>query len=60
MLVFSKMSIAVGFVGSELRIFEGFGWVCSSVLLGRPGFERVQSLTSTFVIFGFDPKLIAN
>ena len=32
MLVFSKMSIAVGFVGSELRIFEGFGWVCSSVL----------------------------
>ena len=53
----------VGFVGSEFGIFGGFGWVRSSVLVGKPGFERVRSSTSRvrssskFVIFGFDPTL---
>ena len=40
------MSIVVGFVGSEFEIFGGFGWVRSSVLVGEPGFGRVQSSTS--------------
>ena len=31
------------FVGSEFGIFGGFGWVCSSVLVGKPGFGRVRS-----------------
>ena len=62
--VFSKMFIVVGFVGSEFGIFGGFGWVRSSVLLGKPGFERVRSSTSRvrssskFVIFGFSPSLL--
>ena len=62
--VFSKMFIVVGFVGSEFGIFGGFGWVRSSVLLGKPGFARVRSSTSRvrssskFVIFGFDPTLV--
>ena len=62
--IFSKMFIVVGFVGSEFGIFGGFGWVRSSVLVGKPGFERVQSSTSwvrsssEFVIFGFDPTLM--
>ena len=34
------------FVGSELGIFGGFGWVRSSVLVGEPGFGRVRSSTS--------------
>ena len=60
------MFIVVGFVGSEFGIFGGFGWVRSSVLHGKPGFERVRSSTSRvrssseFVIFGFDPTLIKN
>ena len=61
---FSKMFNTVGFVGSEFGIFGGFGWVRSSVLVGKPGFERVRSSTSRvrssskFVIFGFDPTLV--
>ena len=57
------MFIVVGFVGSEFGIFGGIGWVRSSVLLGKPGFERVRSSTSRvrssseFVIFGFDSTL---
>ena len=31
------------FVGSEFGIFGGFGWVRSSVLVGKPGFGRVRS-----------------
>ena len=31
------------FVGSEFRIFGGFRWVRSSVLVDKPGFGRVQS-----------------
>ena len=64
--VFSKMFIVVGFVGSEFWIFGGFGWVCSLVLVGKPGFERVRSSTSRvrssleFIIFGFDPTLVGN
>ena len=52
-------------MGSEFGIFGGFGWVRSSVLVGKPGFERVRSSTSRvrssskFVIFGFDPTLNA-
>ena len=63
LIIFSKMFIVVGFVGSEFGIFGGFGWVRSSVLVGKPGFERVRSSTSRvrssskFVIFGFDPTL---
>ena len=63
---FSKMfNILVGFVGSEFGIFGGFGWVHSSVLVGKPGFQRVRTSTSRvrssskFVIFGFDPTLNA-
>ena len=61
--VFSKMFIVVGFVGSEFGIFVGFGWVRSSDLVGKLGFERVRSSTSRvrssseFVTFGFDPTL---
>ena len=44
--VFSKMFIVVGFVGSEFQILEGFGWICSSVLVGKPGFGRVWISTS--------------
>ena len=57
------MFIVVGFVGSEFGIFEGFGWVRSSVLVGELGFGRVRSSTSRvqssseFVTFGFDPTL---
>ena len=41
---FSKMfNILVGFVGSEFGIFGGFGWVRSSVLVGKPGFGGVRS-----------------
>ena len=40
------MFIVVGFVGSEFGIFVGFGWVRSSILVGKPGFGRVQSSTS--------------
>ena len=40
-----------GFMGSEFGIFGGFGKVRSSVFVGRPGFERVQSLSSKFVGF---------
>ena len=53
-------------MGSEFGIFGGFGWVRSSVLVGKPGFKRDQSLTSRvqssleFVIFGFDPTLVLN
>ena len=54
---FSKMFNVVGFVGSEFRIFGGFGWVRSSVLVGKPGFGRVRS-SSKFAIFGFDPALV--
>ena len=63
--VFSKMFIVVGFVGSEFGIFEGFGWVRSSDLVGEPGFGRVRSSTSRvrssskFVIFEFDPALVS-
>ena len=32
------------FVGSEFGMFGGFGWVCSSVLVGKLGFGRVRSL----------------
>ena len=52
-------------MGSEFGIFGGFGWVRSSVLVGKPGFERVRSSTSRvrssskFVIFGFDPTLVS-
>ena len=46
LIIFSKMFIVVGFVGSEFGIFGGFGWVRSSVLVGKPGFGRVRSLTS--------------
>ena len=62
--VFSKMFIVVGFVGSEFGIFVGFGWVRSSVLVGKLGFGRVRSSTSRirssseFVNFGFDPTLV--
>ena len=38
------MFIVVGFVGSELGIFGGFGWVHSSVLVYESGFRRVRSL----------------
>ena len=31
------------FVGSEFGNFGGFEWVRSSILVGEPGFERVQS-----------------
>ena len=31
------------FVGLEFGIFGGFGWVHSLVLVGEPGFRRVQS-----------------
>ena len=61
--VYSKMFIVIGFVGSEFKIFVGFGWVRSSVLVGELGFGRVQSSTSRvrssseFVTFGFDPTL---
>ena len=55
---FSKMFNIVGFVGSELGIFGGFGWVPGSLLVGKPGSERVQS-SSKFVIFGFDPTLVS-
>ena len=34
------------FVGSEFGIFGGFGWVRSSVLVGKLGFGRVRSSTS--------------
>ena len=44
--VFSKMFIVVGFVGLEFGIFVGFGWVRSSVLVGKLGFGRVRSSTS--------------
>ena len=59
------MFIVVGFVGSEFGIFVGFGWVRSSDLVGKLGFGRVRSSTSRvqssskFVIFGFDPTLMA-
>ena len=43
---FSRMFIVVGFVGSEFGIFGGFGWVRSSVLVGKARFGRVGSLTS--------------
>ena len=41
-----KFELVLGrtqFVGSEFGIFGGFGWVCSSVLVGKPGFGRVRS-----------------
>ena len=44
-----QCSVVLGrtqFVGSEFGIFGGFGWVCSSVLVGELGFGRVQSLSS--------------
>ena len=50
-------------MGSEFGIFGVLRWVRSSVLVGKPGFERVRSSTSRvrssskFVIFGFDPTL---
>ena len=31
---------------SEFRIFGGFGWVHSSVLVDEPGFGRVSNLVS--------------
>ena len=31
-------------MGSEFRIFGGFGRVCSSVSVDKPGFGRVQIL----------------
>ena len=31
----------IQFAGSEFWIFGGFGWVCSSILVGKPRFERV-------------------
>ena len=43
LIIFSKMFIVVGFVGSEFGIFGGFGWVRSSVLVGKPGFGMVRS-----------------
>ena len=39
-LVFSRIQ----FVGSELWIFGGFGWVHNSVLVEKSGFGRVWSL----------------
>ena len=29
-------------MSSKVSIFGGFGWVCSSILLDKPGFGRVQ------------------
>ena len=42
--VFFQFQIVLGqtqFMGSEFRIFGGLGWVHSSVLVGKPGIERV-------------------
>ena len=51
----------------KFRLFEGFEWVHSSVLVDEPGFKWVQSSTSQvqstgskFVIFGFGPTLNSN
>ena len=33
-------------MGSEFGNFGGFGWICSSVLVGKLGFGRVRSSTS--------------
>ena len=58
------MFIVVGLVGSEFGIFVGFEWVCSSVLVGEPGFGRVRSSNSRvrsnseFVPFGLNPTLV--
>ena len=53
----------IQFAGSEFWIFGGFGWVCSSILVGKPRFERVWSSasmvqsSSKFVISEFNPTL---
>ena len=47
--VFFQFQIVLGqtqFMGSEFRIFWGFRWVRSLVLVGEPGFRRVRSSTS--------------
>ena len=33
----------IQFMGLGIRIFGGFGWVCSSVLVDEPGFGMVRS-----------------
>ena len=40
-------------MGSEFRIFGGFGWVHSSILVDIPGFGRVQSLIEHVQCSGF-------
>ena len=51
--VFSKMFIGVEFAVSYFIIFGGFGWVHILVLVGKPGFERVQSREGNFLGFEF-------
>ena len=54
--VFSKIFIVFGFVGSEFQILEGFGWICSSVLVGKPGFKRVRSSQFEIHYFWVQPN----
>ena len=45
-------------MGSKFGFFRGFGWVCSSILVDEPGFNRVQSLVFSVFWPGFGPFLV--
>ena len=48
--------IRTQFVGSEFGIFGGFGWICSSVLVGKPGVKRVRSSQFEIHYFWVQPN----